>query len=155
MIVIGLGNEFRRDDGIGLICARQLRERGVPAEEHAGDLTDLMHRWTGVNDLILLDGIASGAAPGTVHRLDVSVSPLNRDLVRGSTHALGLADALELSRQLGTLPARVWVFGVEVRDVRVGLGLSPEVASALPALVEEVLRCARQVGAIVPTSLRD
>jgi hydrogenase maturation protease len=143
MIVIGLGNEFRHDDAIGLIAARRLRERGVPAEEHEGDLAILMDRWKRADGLILIDAVISGAAPGTVHRLDVSASPLNRELFKSSTHALGLADAVELSRTLDTLPARVLVFGVEVGDLSAGIGLSPNVERALPSLLEEVVTCMR------------
>ena len=141
MIVIGLGNEFRHDDAVGLIAARQLRARGIAAEEQAGDLATLMDKWPRADGLILIDAVASGAAPGTVHCLDVSAAPLNRELFKSSTHALGLADAVELSRTLGTLPSRVLVFGVEVSDLSAGLGLSPEVERALPALIEGVLTC--------------
>ena len=81
----------------------------------------------------------SGAAPGRLYRLDVSASPLDRELFKNSTHAFGLAEAVELSRALGTLPARVLVFGVEVKDLTTGIGLSPEVKKALPVLVEQVL----------------
>jgi hydrogenase maturation protease len=100
----------------------------------------LMDVWRGADALILIDAVTSGAAPGTVFRLDVSSSPLNRDLFKSSTHALGLADAVELSRTLGTLPARVLVFGVEVRDLSAGVGLSADVAGALPALLDDVVK---------------
>jgi hydrogenase maturation protease len=143
MIVIGIGNEFRHDDAVGLIAARRLREHGLPAEEHEGDPATLMDRWRSADSVILIDAVASGASPGTIHRLDVSVSPLNRQLFKSSTHALGLADAIELARTLGTLPPRVYVFGVEARDLSAGIGLSPEVESALPALLEEVLTCTK------------
>jgi hydrogenase maturation protease len=143
MIVIGIGNEFRRDDAVGLIAARRLQERGVPAKEHEGDLAALMDLWKQADGLILIDAIRSGATPGTVHRLDVSVAPLDREVFKSSTHALGLADAVELSRMLGTLPARVLVFGVEVGDLTAGVGLSPDVERALPGLLEEVLTCTK------------
>ena len=141
MIVIGLGNEFRRDDAVGLIAARRLRENGFAAEEFEGDVASLIDRWKGADGLILMDAVRSGAIPGTLHRLDVSASPLPRELFRSSTHALGLAEAIELSRTLGTLPARVFVFGVEARDFTAGVGLSPEVEGVLPVLVEEVVSC--------------
>jgi hydrogenase maturation protease len=143
MMVIGLGNEFRHDDAVGLIAARRLREQGVAAEEHEGDLATLIDRWSGTDGLILMDAALSGAMPGTLHRLNVSTSPLPRELFKSSTHALGLADAVELSRTLGTLPARVFVFGVEARDLTAGVGLSPEVERALPVLIEEVLSCTK------------
>jgi hydrogenase maturation protease len=143
VIVIGLGNEFRHDDAIGLIAARRLRERGVAAEEHQGDVVALVERWKGAVAAILIDAVTSGAAPGTVYRIDVSTLPLNREQFKGSTHALGLADTIELSRALSTLPARMLVFGVEVRDLRPGVGLSSEVESALPDLMEQVLSCTK------------
>jgi hydrogenase maturation protease len=143
MTIIGLGNEFRHDDAAGLIAARRLRERGVSAEEHEGDLAALMDRWSGADGLILLDAVSSGAPPGTLHRLSAGASPLPRDLFKSSTHALGLAEAVELSRALGTLPSHVLVFGVEAADLTAGVGLSSEVAAALPALIEEVLACTK------------
>ena len=141
MLTIGLGNEFRHDDAIGLIAARRLRERGVSTEEHEGDLATLIDRWRHVDELIVIDAVRSGAPPGTVHHLEVGASPLNRELFRSSTHQLGLADAIELSRTLNTLPARVDLFCVEVQDVSAGVGLSADVERALTPLIEDVLTC--------------
>jgi hydrogenase maturation protease len=143
MMIIGLGNEFRHDDAAGLIAARRIRELGVAADEHEGDLASLISRWEGADEVILIDAVSSGAAPGALHRLDVSSVPLPRELFKSSTHALDLADAVELSRALGTLPARVLVFGVEARDLTAGTGLTPEVASAVSILVEEVVSCTK------------
>ena len=47
----------------------------------------------------------SGAAPGTTRRLDASRERLPAELFRGSTHALGLAEAVELARALDRLPS--------------------------------------------------
>lgn len=132
-VIIGLGNEFRHDDAVGLIAARRLH--GI---EHEGDVGDLISRWEGAEHVILIDAVLSGAAPGTIHRLDVSVSRVPPELFKNSTHALGLADAIGLSRALGTLPREVLIYGIEVRDTTAGIGLSPEVAKALDALVTEL-----------------
>ena len=144
MLIIGVGNEFRHDDAIGLIAARQLRERGVPTEEHEGDLATLIDRWQQADGLIVIDAVRSGASPGIVHHLDVSASSFNRELFRSSTHLLGLADAIELSRTLNTLPARADVFCVEVQDVSAGVGLSAAVERALTPLIEDVLACLKR-----------
>jgi hydrogenase maturation protease len=133
VVIIGLGNDFRHDDAVGLVAARRLH--GL---EHEGDIGDLISRWEGLERVILIDAVSSGAAPGTIHRLDVTVSPVPRELFKNSTHALGLADAIELSRALGTLPHEVLIYGIEVRDTTAGIGLSPEVAKALEALIAEV-----------------
>jgi hydrogenase maturation protease len=130
VVIIGLGNEFRHDDAVGLFAARRLH--GV---EHQADVGDLIASWEGLESVILIDAVSSGAAPGTIHRLDVTDSPVPRELFKNSTHALGLADAIELSRALGTLPHEVLIYGIEVRDTTAGIGLSPEVATALEALI--------------------
>jgi hydrogenase maturation protease len=143
MIVIGLGNDFRGDDGVGLVAARRLEERGLNSVEHEGDMATLIDRWKGAAAVILIDAVSSGAAPGTLHRFDASASPLPRDLFKSSTHTLDVADAVELSRALGTLPARVLVFGVEARDFSHGSGLSSEVQRTLPVLIEEVISCTK------------
>jgi hydrogenase maturation protease len=140
VIVIGVGNEFRHDDAAGLVAARRLRERGIPAEEHDGDPAALIERWQGIDGLILIDAVQSSAPAGALHVVDASASPLDPELFKNSTHALGLADAVELSRTLGTLPPHVLVFGIEARDVTAGVGLSPEVEGALRVLIDKVLR---------------
>ena len=53
-----------------------------------------------------------------------------------STHALGLAEAIEIARSLGRLPTRVRVVGIEGARFDFGRGLSPEVEDA----VEECTR---------------
>jgi hydrogenase maturation protease len=136
VIVIGIGNEFRHDDAIGLIVARRLRELGVAAEEVEPDVAILADRWNGVDGVVLVDAVSSGAAPGTIHQLDVTTEPAQLNLFKGSTHALGLPEAIELSRQLGRLPRRVIVLGIEGEDFSPGVGLSPKVERVVPRLIE-------------------
>jgi hydrogenase maturation protease len=137
-MVIGLGNDFRHDDAVGLIAVRRLQREGVLAMEHERDIADLITLWESLESVILIDAVSSGAAPGTIHRLDAGASPVPRELFQNSTHALGLADAIELSRALGTLPHEVLIYGIEVRDTTAGVGLSREVAKALETLVAEI-----------------
>jgi hydrogenase maturation protease len=139
MLVIGVGNEFRGDDAIGLIAARRLREYGVLAHEHQGDIATLMEKWKGADSLILIDAVAPGHSAGAIYRFDASASALDRELFNTSTHAFGLADAVELSRTLGTLPRRVVVFGIEARNLSIGIDMSPEVEASLTGLLKEVL----------------
>jgi len=139
-VVVGVGNDFRQDDAAGLIAARRLRDCGILAEEHQGDFATLMETWKGADSLILIDAIAPGRVPGAMYRLNASMSAL-KQVCNTSTHAFGLADVIELSRALGTLPPRVLVFGIEAKNLAVGVGLSREVEASLPELVKEVMAC--------------
>jgi hydrogenase maturation protease len=141
-LIIGLGNEYRRDDAVGLVVARRLRERApqrVQVLEESGEGAALIESWQGAGTVILIDAVHSGAMPGTIHRLDASVQPIAKKFFRFSTHAFGLAEAVELARALGRLPPRLIVYGVEGKSFEAGEGLSPEVEAAAQAVVERVL----------------
>jgi hydrogenase maturation protease len=145
VLVIGVGNELRGDDGVGLLVARQLREPaqkvGVEVCEHHGEPTELLDAWRDRDAVVLVDTMRSGVAPGSIRRLDASGQPLPSRL-RGSssTHAFAVDEAIELARVLGRLPRRVIVFAVEGRTFEAGAGFSDELEAAVPALTEAVLR---------------
>ena len=123
--VIGVGNPWRSDDAAGLAVARRLRAMpglDVDVAELEGDLTSLIDAWEGGEHVIVIDAVCSGAEPGTVHRLDAHARSLPRDLDRHSTHAVGLATAIEVGRALDRLPQRLIVFGIEGQRFDVGAG---------------------------------
>jgi hydrogenase maturation protease len=141
-LIIGLGNQYRRDDAAGLVAARRLKE-AAPAHvrvlEESGEGTALMESWQGADSVILIDALDSGAKPGTVRRLDAHREPIPTGFFHYSTHAFGVAEAIELARVLGQLPPRLIVYGIEGRTFEAGLGLSPEVEKAAQEVVERVL----------------
>jgi hydrogenase maturation protease len=139
-MVIGVGNAYRSDDAAGLLVARRLRERGVEALEYEGEPVALLDAFAGRDAVVLVDAVRSGAPPGTVHRADASEQPLPTELRSApSTHLVGVAEAIELGRALGRLPARVIVYGIEGEQFVAGEELSPSVAAAIDPLVEAVL----------------
>ena len=89
---------------------------------------------------MVVDAAASGASPGTVHRFDARAAPLPAAHLRSSTHAFGVADAVELARALGRLPGRLDVYAIEGGDFSLGAGLTPPVAAAVEALVVTLTR---------------
>jgi hydrogenase maturation protease len=146
--VIGVGNRWRSDDAVGLDVARALAGTlpdGVEVLEREGEPASLIDAWDGAESVWLADAISSGAAAGTLHRLDASRDKLPAELFRTSTHHLGLAEAVELARALGRLPRQLVVFGVEGAKFDVGDELTPEVRAAsvraAEAIREEVLAC--------------
>jgi hydrogenase maturation protease len=139
--VIGIGNAYRRDDAVGLYVARQLKAldlRGVEVVEASGEGTGLIELWKGAETVILLDAVHSGAEPGTIHRLDAHGQPIPVGFFHYSTHAFGVAEAIELARALDQLPPRVVIYGIEGADFEAGEGLSPVVSAAAPQVVSLV-----------------
>ena len=149
VLVIGVGNELRGDDGAGVEVVRRLSERagqaGIEVGEHPYEPSGLLDAWQGRDAVVLVDTMHSGAPPGTIRRFDASAEPLAALHGSSSTHAFGLDEAIELGRALDRLPRRVIVFAVEGRTFEAGTGLSDEVKSVIPALASAVLREANQL----------
>lgn len=134
-----LGSPFRGDDGVGPAVSERLRAAGAIVLDCADEPTRLLELWDGFDTVVVVDAVRSGAPPGTFHRVDAAGGPLPRDLGLASTHAMGIADALELGRALGRAPRRVVVVGVEGASFEMGEEMSPAVAAALDPLVRAAL----------------
>lgn len=141
-VVLGIGNAWRGDDAAGLLVARALRAQQLPAvtviETNVVEPT-LIDAWQGVDRLIVVDAVASGASPGTVHRFDLRHQALPGNLSFCSSHAFDLAALLNLARALDRLPAQVWVFGVEAHDVSHGQAVSEAVQHGVNRCVAAIL----------------
>lgn len=147
ILVIGIGNLYRGDDGAGIIAARELKSRTcrqVRILELAGEGAALMDAWHAQDGaqpmVILIDAISSGAAPGTIFRLDAGEQPVPVSFFNYSTHAFSLAEAVELARVLGELPPHMIIYGIEGQNYAAGSALSAPVAQALPQLVQQLKR---------------
>ncbi|MEV5976662.1 hydrogenase maturation protease [Streptomyces sp. NPDC052114] len=144
--VIGVGNEFRRDDGVGRAVIARLRARaagrplppGTVLATCDGDPARLIGLWEGADLAVVVDAAhAHPARPGHVHRLSLDADrPLPPPTT--SSHGLGLGEALELARVLGRLPGRLIVYAVEGADDALGTDLSPAVAQVVAPLAEDV-----------------
>ena len=132
-VVIGIGNAMRGDDAAGVEVAARLR--GIACDEEP---SRLIETWEGADAAVLVDTVVSGAPPGTIHRFDASAEPIPARVLRSSTHAIGLAETIELARALGRLPKSVVVYGIEGESFEAGAPLSPDVAAAVTLLVERI-----------------
>jgi hydrogenase maturation protease len=147
ILIIGIGNEYRSDDAVGLLVARRLQAQKPSYAvilEATGEGTALMEAWKGAARVILVDAVTSEAPAGTIHQLDAQAGPMLPGLFALSTHAFGVAEAIELARVLGNLPARLVVFGIEGKRFIAGVGLSPEVERAAREAVERIAQLAER-----------
>jgi hydrogenase maturation protease len=147
LLVVGVGNRYRGDDGAGLAAAARLAKvagTSVVLLDNAGDGTVLLDIWQHADAVILIDAVRSGAPAGTVRRLRVLAADSPEDLAAalgsarglgGSTHGVGVAEAVALGRTLNRLPRRLVVIGIEGACFRTGIDLSHEVERALDEAV--------------------
>jgi len=152
IVLVGVGNSFRRDDGIGIAIARRLRDRlqtpasmvngNITVHESSGEGADLMSQWENADCVYLFDAVMSGMAntrPGSIHRLEAAKQNIPSDFFKYSSHAFSLAEAVELARALDRLPEELIVYGVEANEFGYGEGLTADVDTAGDKIVERVL----------------
>ena len=131
MLCIGVGNAYRRDDAAGLEVAALLSDTHLTVRQLSGEGAQLMAAWRDAPRVVVIDAVSSGGVPGTVHRLDAASEPLPARFFRCSSHAFGVAEAVEMARALAELPPELTIFGIEGADFGAGVGLSPPVAAAV------------------------
>ncbi len=148
-LVIGVGNRWRRDDGVGP-CALAVLSTQLPDDVDAatldGEPSRLLDAWAGRSFVLVIDAIRTGAPAGTLHRLDGLDEDL-RPAPSASSHGPGIAAAVALGRALDRLPDQLVVLGLEPSDTSDGDGFSDAVMAAFDDLVS---KAAEEVVAHVP-----
>ena len=139
--IIGVGNVMRGDDGVGILAVRRLRARLPEARivESSGDFGDILDAMEGEDALILIDAVRCSAAPGTVRRIDAHAEQFPTGLFRASSHAVGIAEGVELARAFGQLPGRLVLYGIAAAKFAPGDSLSAPVRRGLKEVVARVL----------------
>ena len=139
ILVLGLGNTLLGDDALGVELVGELeREISDPGVEFLDGGTQgmaLLGHLAERREIIVLDAVALGHPPGTLHILSRG-EVLGLGAASSTAHDGNAGELLRASLLLGDLPERVAVIGIEPARVRTGIGLSGEVRRAVPAALE-------------------
>jgi hydrogenase maturation protease len=142
VLVIGLGNPDRGDDGAGALAVSRLVGR-LPADVvtlvRSGDMLSLIEEWTGFDDVVCVDAAAPMGKPGRIHRIDLAAGDLPREMSCTSSHAFGLAEAVALARALGRAPRNLIVIAIEGYCFDDGTEMTPAVAVAADGAAEQIV----------------
>ncbi|MFE2182827.1 hydrogenase maturation protease [Streptomyces sp. NPDC059455] len=141
VVVIGVGNPFRRDDGAGPAVIEALRGRvpeGTVLTDSDGEPGRMLGLWHRQDAVVVVEVVhAHPGQPGRLHTLTAERAA--RCAARSaSTHALGLGETFALAAALDRMPEELTVHAVEGEDFGLGRGLSTAVADALPELIRHV-----------------
>lgn len=138
LLVLGIGNVLMSDDGVGVYAVQELRQRpraGALITEVGIAILDAVSLLAWADRVLVIDALRAGGAPGSIYQAEAG--DLLREPSRLALHELDLIGALELLGP-GRRHPELSVLGVEPERLEPGLGLSPKVAAALPAVVQIV-----------------
>jgi hydrogenase maturation protease len=138
ILVIGYGNQSRRDDGAGWLVIERLAALGLPdVELHAMhqlemDLAETISRF----DLVIFVDAAVTDSPDAVTRTLV-----HRNLeFRAVSHHMTPADVLALCRALYRKEPQVMLFSIRGHDFEFGMTVSPAVEDAANEVVQQIIQ---------------
>jgi hydrogenase maturation protease len=149
-LVLGIGNLLIGDEGVGCKAAEELNRRYVlPASVECIDggtagfeLLSLIDR---KDHLILIDALRRDCKPGTVVMVEGEHVP-QAFLARTTPHQLGICDVLAAAQLSGTMPEHLTLYGIEPKELEVGIGLSPEVEAGMEKTIGAVVEQLRHFG---------
>jgi hydrogenase maturation protease len=156
ILVAGMGNLLRGDDGFGVEVIRRLRERGdLPAGVRAvdvgiGGIPLVQELLDGYDLLIIVDAVSRGKPPGTLMTLApqlpdlYGLTPDDVGTMIGDPHTTTPSRVLLLARALGVLPQETVIVGCEPEGCdELRLTLSAPVAGAVDPAAERVTALTR------------
>ncbi len=158
VLIVGVGNPDRGDDGIGPLVVRQLLGRvsgDVSIVERSGDALALIDDWEGRDAVILVDAAALGDTPGSIHRIDLLQDALRPEFSLSSTHGFGVAEAVGLADALDMLPAQVIAYAIDGANFDMGAPISPQVAAVTVEAADRVAAELRRMLAAMALEKRD
>jgi hydrogenase maturation protease len=151
LLVVGLGDVLRADDGLGptavaRLCGRWLPPPGARVIDGGTRGLALLPLLAAADTVILVDALATpGLQPGTLVRLTGDDVPsATRDQL--SKHQEAIAEVLGALHLLDRLPRRLVLLGVVPESLDLGFGCTATVEAALEGLLARIRAEAAALG---------
>ena len=151
VVVLGVGNILRRDEGVGVRVIQYLQDRyafpgNVTLVDGGTAGLGLLSLIEGADHLIVVDAVQAGEAPGslfvfTPDELSFQTAP------QLSLHEIGLVEVLALLKAVGRRRPRTVIIGVQPEDISLWEPeLTPTVRAQVPKLAALVLQELARLG---------
>jgi len=142
IMIMGVGNVLLSDEGLGVQFLDYLAKDDLPENvellEGGTAGLELVHLINEVDFLIIVDAVNAKDEPGAIFRFepeDIRIMPAQFDV---SFHQVGILEVLAMANILGTAP-KTLIFGIQPKNLSMGMELSPEIKDVFPRVKELVL----------------
>lgn len=142
ILIAGIGNSYRGDDGAGWAVIDGLTGAVDPSIKLAklrGDAAELIDLFSQYGNVYLVDACSMSREPGSWQCLDLHKDPLAKENPQTSTHGFGVAQAIALAKNLGMLPEKLVLYAIAGNRYNVSEGLSPPVVKGVKEVIQAIL----------------
>jgi hydrogenase maturation protease len=141
IVIMGIGNWLRSDDGVGVHAAQSLAldpPPGALVVDAGTDALSALSFLEGATHVLLIDAVRGGGEPGAIRRFTEHDLSVPQGV--STAHAVSLLASRRLMPPEAAWPEFL-ILGVEPASMTYGLELTPAVADALP----EIVRLSREI----------
>lgn len=138
ILLIGIGNEFRGDDGVGIRVVRLVQQQipKIDTLEVSSDILQVLDHWKN-RSVVIVDAVFHPQyTPGDILIFkNIDEISLNQEVLT-SSHNINLFEALELGKVLEKLPISILLIGVAGRSLSFENSLSKEVEDSIFKVIQ-------------------
>ena len=142
ILILGVGNLLRGDEGVGVHAVRELMKRPLPPHVDIVDGgtagLELLHLMEGYSRVVIIDAVEAAEEPGALLRFtpeDITATAGDFAL---SLHQAELLEVFSLAAYLGRDLPPIVIYGVQPQTMDWSTELSPAVTDRLDALLDAV-----------------
>lgn len=149
--IIGIGNPLRRDDGIGIILLEKLKEQKKDLPEEIEFIDggtggmNLLHVFSSFDNVLIIDAVQLHINPGSYKLFTADDININKKIIYISTHENQLPQVIEMSKQLGELPKKFFIFGIQPKDISYGTTLTNDIQTKINTLLKSLQNEIRKI----------
>lgn len=140
LLVLGVGNILMKDEGIGVHAIHRFWEEKAGYDKNLVDFVDggtftqdLFFLFESYENILVLDVVRAGRAPGTIYSLDEEDLAKDANQVL-SLHDVDLLDSLNMARMRGAAP-KLKIVGIEPDTIDWGLEMTHTLSRAFPSFL--------------------
>ncbi|MFO7792233.1 MAG: hydrogenase maturation protease [Candidatus Saliniplasma sp.] len=138
--VIGIGNLYRGDDGIGPKLVQKLQEK--PFSPHIlffdiglGEI-DLLHILKDLDSVLIIDAVNFDGDIGEFRFFEIDEVDSIREI--SGSHGSNLFQIIELSRKLDEAPDEIIIMGIKPSEMELGDEMSTELVENIDIYIEKL-----------------
>jgi len=143
--IIGIGNSLRKDDSLGLVLLEKLKEKKTELPEGMefieGGLGGmvLLHYLADFDIAYIIDAVDFSGEPGELRFFEKDDVVSKKVKISFSTHEDDFLKVVKLSEELNEIPEKIYIFGIQPKDMGLGCDLSPAIEGSIDENLKKII----------------